>query len=207
MSGLMDYWQRWRRSRSQALANPAFACLWDEAPAGEYVSLDCEMSCLDPGQAEILSIAAIRIKGSRIIVSEHLKLLVKPAGQIDPASIAVHGLRHQDVQEGMAIEEALAALLHFIGPRPLVGYYLEFDLAVLNRLLKPMLGVALPNASIEVSGLFYDQMVTAHRPDVDLSLSHILQTLNLPDLPRHDPLNDALLAAMVFLKLHRQPAV
>lgn len=203
----MDYWQRWRRSRSQALANPAFACLWDEAPAGEYVSLDCEMSCLDPRQAEILSIAAIRIKGSRIIVSEHLKLLVKPAGQIDPASIAVHGLRHQDVQEGMAIEEALAALLHFIGPRPLVGYYLEFDLAVLNRLLKPMLGVALPNASIEVSGLFYDQMVTAHRPDVDLSLSHILQTLNLPDLPRHDPLNDALLAAMVFLKLRRQPVV
>ncbi|AMC35539.1 3'-5' exonuclease [Janthinobacterium sp. B9-8] len=195
------YWQRWRRSRSLALANQEFAYLWDVPPLDEYISLDCEMSCLDPRQAEILSIAAIRIKGSRIFLSEHLKLLVKPAGQIDPASIAVHGLRHQDVQEGMAIEDALAALLNFIGPRPLIGYYLEFDLAVLGRLLKPMLGVALPNASIEVSGLFYDHMVTAHRPDVDLSLSHILQTLNLPDLPRHDPLNDALLAAMIYLKL------
>ncbi|AZN37991.1 3'-5' exonuclease [Iodobacter ciconiae] len=202
-----SYWHRWRRSRSLALANPQFAYLWDEPCTDEYVSLDCEMSCLDPKQAEILSIAAIRIKGARIIVSEHLKLLVKPAGQIDPASIAVHGLRAQDVQNGMAIETALAELLHFIGPRPLVGYYLEFDLAVLNRLLKPLLGVALPNAAIEVSALFYDQMVTAHRPDVDLSLSHILQTLNLPDLPRHDPLNDALLAAMVFLKLRCQPSL
>jgi DNA polymerase III subunit epsilon len=201
MRGLIDYWQRWRKSRSLALANPQFAYLWDAPPTDEYISLDCEMSCLDPKQAEILSIAAIKIKGSRILLSEHLKLLVKPAGQIDPACIAVHGLRHQDVQAGMAIEEALITLLHFIGPRPLVGYYLEFDLAVLGRLLKPMLGVALPNASLEVSEIFYDQMVTAHHPDVDLSLSHILQTLNLPDLPRHDPLNDALLAAMVFLKL------
>jgi len=196
----MNWLQNWRRSRKlAALRDPQFAFLWDKPPAGEYVSLDCEMSCLDPKLAEIISIAAILIKDQRIFLSETWTVLVKPAGQIDPASIPVHGLRHQDVQGGIALSDALAQLLHFIGPRPIVGYYLEFDLAVINRSLK--LGVALPNAAIDISGLFYDRMVSAHRPDVDLSLSYILQTLDIPDLPRHNPVNDALLAAMVFLKL------
>lgn len=199
----MSWLKNWRRNRAKrALTDPRFTYLWDAPPPGEYISLDCEMTCLDPRQAEILSIAAILVKDNRILLSEKLLVLVKPSGQIDPASIPVHGLRAQDVQNGLEIREALARLLQFIGPRPLVGYYLEFDLAVINRMLKPWLGVALPNRAIEVSGLFYDRMVTAHRPDVDLTLDSILHTLDLPDLPRHDPVNDALLAAMVFLKLH-----
>jgi DNA polymerase-3 subunit epsilon len=47
-------------------------------------------------------------------------------------------------------------LMHFIGSRPLVGYYLEFDVAMVNRVLFPMLGMGLPQPKIEVSGLYYD---------------------------------------------------
>ena len=47
-------------------------------------------------------------------------------------------------------------LLDFIGSRPLVGYYLEFDVAMINREIWPMLGVRLPQPKIEVSAMYYD---------------------------------------------------
>jgi DNA polymerase-3 subunit epsilon len=197
------YWQQ-RRQRAK-LIHPEFDFLFDAEPEQQWVSLDCETSCLDPKNAEMISIAAVRICGAKIAVSEHLSLLIKPKGTLDPKSIPIHGLRAQDVAQGLAIEDALAQLLRFIGSRPLIGYYLEFDLAVINRQLKPWLGITLPNRAIDVSGLYYDRMVSAYNPEVDLRLETILRTLELPKLPRHDPLNDALMAAMIFQKLRKNP--
>ncbi|WP_410497416.1 3'-5' exonuclease [Chitinibacter sp. S2-10] len=197
------YWRK--RYLLSRLKLPHFAGLFADEPEQEWVSLDCETTSLDPKSAEIISIAAIRIRGARIELSQQLSLLIKPSGTLDPKSIPIHGLRHQDVAQGLPIADALTQLLNFIGSRPLVGYYLEFDLAVINRQLKPWLGIPLPNRSIEVSGLYYDRMVSAYRPDVDLRLDRILHTLQLPLLDRHNPLNDALMAAMIFKKLSNNP--
>lgn len=183
------------------LKDERFASLFDTPPIHEWISLDCETSSLNPQQAEILSIAAIPVEGNRICLSRALQLTVRPERPIEAASIPIHQLRQQDVAHGMDIRDAIEQLLTFIGAHPLVGYYLEFDLAVLNRQIRPMLGISLPNPAIDVSGLYYDRRVTAYRPEVDLSLDAILSDLGLPDLPRHDPLNDALIAAMIFLKL------
>ncbi|WP_043649121.1 3'-5' exonuclease [Chitinilyticum litopenaei] len=205
MSRLGDWLAGWQRQRWLArLREPRFAGLVATPPPGEYVSLDCEMSSLDPRTAEILSIAAVKVCGRRIALSGHLQLLVRPSGPIAASSIPIHGLRTQDVAGGLPLREALAQLLDFIGPRPVLGYYLEFDLAVIDRALRPWLGVSLPNRRIEVSALYYARMVHAYRPDVDLSLESMLATLALPQLPRHDPLNDAVLAALIFLKLQGQ---
>ncbi len=190
---------RWQARR--ALRDASYAFLLASPPANEWISIDCETSNLDPQRAEILSIAAVPVKGNRIYRSEALRLTLKPEGDLAPGSIPIHQLRVQDLANGLSVDQALPQLLEFIGPRPLLGYYLEFDLAVLNRQIEPRLGIRLPNQAIEVSGLYYDRKVTAYRPEVDLRLSSILQDLELPDLPRHDPLNDAVLAAMIFLKL------
>lgn len=194
--------QQLRRQRMRNnLKDERFACLFDPAPDKEWISLDCETSSLNPQQAEILSIAAIPVEGNRICLSHALELTVRPEHPIEAASIPIHQLRQQDVAHGLDIREAIEQLLSFIGAHPLIGYYLEFDMAVLNRQIRPLLGISLPNPAIDVSGLYYDRRVTAYRPDVDLSLDAILSDLELPDIPRHDPLNDALIAAMIFLKL------
>ncbi|QKJ65757.1 3'-5' exonuclease [Deefgea piscis] len=190
------YWQAKRRLR-----DPQFEFLFAKPPHNEWVSIDCETTSLNPKQAEILSIAAVIIRGNCILRSSSQQWLVKPSGAIDPKTIPIHGLRQQDVAQGLTLHEALSQLLHFIGSRPIVGYYLEFDLAVINRQLKPWLGITLPNQGIEVSSLYYDKKVSAYRPDVDLSLETILTELDIPTLPRHNPLNDAVIAALIFLKL------
>ena len=60
----------------------------------------------------------------------------------------------------------------------------------------------LPNRRIEVSALYYDRK-TKHLPgsNVDLRFQAIRADLDLPDLPEHDAFNDALLAAMMYLRL------
>jgi len=196
---MIHYLQKWLGQRQ--LRDARFDFLFAPAPSHEWVSIDCETSSLNPKQAEILSIAAVMIRGNTILKSTSRQWLVKPSGLIDPKTIPIHGLRQQDVNEGLTLHDALTELLLFIGSRPLVGYYLEFDLAVINRQLKPWLGINLPNQGIDVSGLYYDKKVSAYRPEVDLSLKSILTDLALPELPRHDPMNDALTAAMIFLKL------
>ena len=196
---LLKTWQR--QWALKTLGDPSYRFLFEPPPAHEWISLDCETSSLDPKTAEILSIAAVPIRGNRICHADALHLTLRPEHAIAPDSIVIHQLRQQDLADGLHVDEALPRLLHFIGSRPILGYYLEFDLAILNRLLRPRLGIRLPNPAIEVSGLYYDRKVSAYRPEVDLRLSSILQDLDLPDLPRHDPVNDAVLAAMIFLKL------
>ncbi|GLS05792.1 3'-5' exonuclease [Chitiniphilus shinanonensis] len=203
MRALFDTLRRdWHRRQ---LRDPDYAFLFDEEPPDEYVSLDCETTSLDPRRAELLAIAAVRVRGRRILSSERLVLPVQPEGDIDRAGIAIHAIRRQDAVGGLAARVALERLLRFIGPRPLIGYYLEFDLAVIDRLLRPWLGIGLPNRRIEVSSIYYDRHVSAYRPEVDLSLGAMLRGLQLPDLGRHDPVNDALMAAMIYLKLTQQP--
>ncbi|MBM5572841.1 MULTISPECIES: 3'-5' exonuclease [Deefgea] len=202
---MIRYLQQWLRQRQ--LRDARFDFLFAPVPSDEWVSIDCETSSLNPKQAEILSIAAVMIRGNTILKSTSRQWLVKPSGPIDPKTIPIHGLRQQDVNEGLTLHDALTELLLYIGSRPLVGYYLEFDLAVINRQLKPWLGINLPNQGIDVSGLYYDKKVSAYRPEVDLSLKSILTDLALPELPRHDPMNDALTAAMIFLKLSNQVSI
>ncbi len=196
LGGLRRRW--WRRR----LKDPAYAFLAEPDPEGELVSLDCETTSLEVASAELLSIAAIRIQGDRILTSAALDLLVRPVVRPSDAGVLIHRLRSADVAGGLSPAEAIERLLHFVGGRTLVGYYLEFDLGVINRYLRPKLGVGLPNPRIEVSALYYD-LKTRRLPGshVDLGFQAIRADLDLPDLPEHDAFNDALMAAMMYLRL------
>jgi len=198
---LATYW------RHQRLKDPAFAYLLEPIQSeDEVVCVDCETTDLNPRKAEILSIGAVRIRGNRILTSEKLELFIKPKGQINKESIKVHQLRYCDVANGMDLDTALRLFLEFTGSRPLVGYYLEFDVAMLNKYLKPWLGIGLCNKKIEVSGLFYDCQLKRHgsgiaQGHIDLRFDKILQDLDLPVLGKHDAFNDALMTAMMYVKL------
>ena len=196
--------QRWQKGQIK----PEFGFVFDDPPEDEYVSLDCETTGLNVRSDDIISIGAVRIKGNRIMSSERLELLVQPQGNVSAESIRVHRLREMDVADGLPVEEAMRQLIHFIGSRPLVGYYLEFDVAMINRTLKRTLGLTLPQEKIEVSRLYYDhvfQQLPPHKQqentEIDLRFATIMDALGLPTREAHDALNDAVMAALAFIKL------
>lgn len=190
------------------LGLPEYRFMFEPPPPNEWVSLDCETTGLNVRSDEIISIGAVRIVGNRIMTSERLELLVKPERGVSAESIRIHQLRERDVAQGLPAEEAVKQLMHFIGSRPLVGYFLEFDLAMLNRVIWPMLGQGLPQPAIEVSALYYDYRFRQlppyqqqANPDIDLRFATLMADLGLPVRHAHDALNDAVMAALAFIKL------
>jgi len=188
------------------LADEHFAFMYDDPPAEEWVALDCETTGLDVRHDQIVSIGAVRIVGNRLLTSQRLELLVRPERSLKVASMRVHRLRERDVAQGLEPRQAMRLLLDFIGSRPLVGYYLEFDIAMLNREIWRMLGVRLPQPKIEVSAMYYDykrRQMPAHALDqmIDLRFATIMSDLGLPLREAHDALNDAVMAGLAFVKL------
>ena len=115
----------------------------------------------------------------------------------------MHRLRQVDVAQGPLIWKALPSFLHFVGGRPLVGYYVDFDIAMLDKYILPFIEIELPNPRIEVSKLYYERKYGDAPPNtsIDLSFAAILRDLNIPRSPQHDAFNDALMTAMMYVAL------
>ena len=188
------------------LADPHFAFMYDAPLDGEWVTVDCETTGLDVRRDRIISIAAVRIVGNRLLTSQRLELLVRPERAMTAQNVRVHRLREQDVAHGIDAPQAMRRLMDFIGSRPLVGYYLEFDVAMLNREIWPLLGLRLPQPKIEVSAMYYDyrnRQLPAHLRGgtIDLRFATMMNALGLPLRAAHDALDDAVMAGLAFVKL------
>ena len=184
------------------LKDEQYRFLFEQAPVDEVVVFDTETTGLSPKKDEILSIGAVKIKGNKILMSEKFELFIKPSREINEKSIKIHQIRNVDLENGIDPHKAIVQFLHFIGSRPLVGYYLEFDIKMMNTYIKPWLGINLPNPQIEVSGLYHDKKIK-FIPDgvIDLRFDVMMNDLGLPIFGKHDALNDAVMTAMMYIKL------
>lgn len=199
----------WRLFYRASLADHSYKFLFRPGPEGEAVSLDCETTGLDPRVDDVLSVAAVRIKGDRILLSERFEATVRPEdARASSESIKVHRLRERDTEDAEPIHRVLPKLLRFIGGRPLVGYYIDFDVRMLDKYALWLLQTKLPNPQIEVSSLYYERKYGDAPPgtEIDLRFASILRDLGIPTLEQHDALNDAVMAAMIYLELRDRKA-
>lgn len=194
-----NFFKNWNRKK---LKDKRFDFLFEEPNAGEYVSLDCETTGLNPKKDEILSIGAVIIKDNKILMRNTFNIFLKPSKSINAESIKIHHIRPIDLENGIDPQVAIYNLLDFIGSRPLVGYYINFDYSIISKYTKKYIGIKLPNEMIEVSGMYYATIKrTSEHQFIDLKFDTILKNLDIPALGKHDALNDALMTAMMFLKL------
>jgi len=186
------------------LNNLKYSYLFDPCLENEYVSLDCETTGLNPNKDEILSIGAVIIKGNKILMRNTFNIFVKPTSKIASESIKIHQIRSIDLVNAVDSKVAITQLLDFIGSRTIIGYYIRFDLAIISKYTKQYIGVKLPNKSIEVSSLYYNSIKKTSPYDfIDLKFDTIIKELQIPELGKHDALNDAIMTAMIFLKLQK----
>ncbi len=191
-----SHWSAWRRR--------LYWWQHDPAEAEELVSLDMETTSLDPRKADILSIGAVLIRRGKLILGERLELLVEPPPSLDGESIRIHKLRRADLEGQLPLVEALRRVQEFVGERPLLGYYLSFDVAVLRRHLREQLGARLDNPRVEVSEIYHRKM-SRRFPDLhlDLRFDTLARNLEIPIEGRHTAIGDARTAALMFLRLRK----
>lgn len=193
------------------LKDESYGFLFDVQP-DVFVCFDCETTGLDRKNDRIITLSAIKIIGDEAQTSQSLNIVIKQDTNISAESIAIHQIRNVDVANSdyLYLDEAHAMrdFLEFIGGATLVGYYLEFDVAMVNRVIKPWLGIGLPNPQIEVSGMYHEHAMQKYKrsciePNIDLRFDTILQKLELPNFGQHDAFSDALMTALIFIKLKK----
>ena len=181
-----------------------FAHLFTPYQGDEVVAIDCETTGLDSRHAELVSIAAVPVKQGRVLSSQALDIKLQAPDSLEGSSIRIHRLRPVDLEEGESVVAALEQLLDVIGNRPLVGWCVDFDVAMINRYLRPLLGFDLPNATIELSSL-YQKKMRHWKPELepDLHFDAMADALQVPVMERHTARGDAVTAALMYLQLQR----
>lgn len=195
--------------QTKKLTRPELAYLFtpqtDEQKNSEWVVIDCEMTGLNPKKNHILSVACIHVnqstQGTNIDIGNGLNMVCQPPIMPTADSIVIHGLRPDDVQNGIGYDEMLANLLPFIGNRTIVGFCPQIDMAFLTPLVKAYIGVRLPNRVIDIRELYNRKTGNrtqgiAHQGQ---SLNSILNSYHVPMLDEHDAYNDAIMTAMAFV--------
>jgi DNA polymerase-3 subunit epsilon len=171
-----------------------------EAP--EVVSVDLETTSLDTRSAEILTIAAVPIRDRRIVLSERFEQVVCATAAVDREAVKYHRLRPVDVQHGAPPGAAARAFVEWLGGRPLLGYCIGFDCAMLERALGGAGRGGIDGPRFDLRELYRRRALRRNPDDApSQALDDILAALAVPKVARHTALGDATAVAMAFLGL------
>lgn len=168
----------------------------------EVVVLDCETSLFDKKKGELLSVAAVRVKGHKIFLAEAINITIDSNAKTDPDAVRVHYLRREDRLEGVTAAQAIEKVLDFIGNRPICGFYIAYDRAILNRYISQLHGFELPNKFLDVGDIYLDKKYKYH-PQVHqhITFEHLAKELDVPIIERHTALGDVITTALMYIKL------
>lgn len=190
------------------LKDQRFRPLFEPWSGGEIVSLDLETTSLDPKQAEILSIAAVPVDEHGVRLSERFVRSVRGSGDFGIASIRVHRILPGESAGGFELDQVVDEFLLWLGNRPLLGYFIAFDRAMLNRVVLSRHGFRLPNRSIELSQRYARSLPAREgHADHDLRLETIAGSVGIPLMGRHTALGDAVSVGLIYLALQARAGI
>ena len=174
-------------------------------PPGEWVSLDLETTGMDPSTDHILSLAAVPVREGRVMLSERFTRRIRPDRGFDIESIRHHHITPEEAAAGVTVTAAVREFLQWLGPRALLGYYLDFDLRMLAPHVRAICGFRLPNRRDDLA----DEIAAMQRriaPDAppNLDFAHIAAHLGVPVVGRHSALGDATTVAACWLVLRER---
>ncbi len=137
-----------------------------KADAGdEFVIVDVETTGTDPKMADLLEIAAVKVKKGKI--TDRWSTLVNPGRSI--LGNQMHGITDKDVAKAPSPAEAAAQAVKFIGDATIVGHSVGFDLAFLEA--------ALADGTRFEQGRYLDTLTIAREGYPDLE-NYKLETLS-----------------------------
>lgn len=168
----------------------------------ELVSLDLETSSLDPRSAEILSIAAVPVRGRQVMLSERFERIVCGSAAVDREAVKYHRLLPTDVEHGVPPRQAVTEFIAWLGERPLLGYCIGFDCMMLERAAQWAGGGLLEGRRFDIREIYRRRMLQRNPDDhPSQALDEILTALEVPPVGRHTAVGDATAVALAFLVL------
>lgn len=162
-----------------------------------FVVLDTETTGLDVKRDEVISIGAYKIRNLELNFSDFFHIYFRVNLEKAEESIKVHGITFEELHnKGVDTREGIQNFLEFIRGSILVGYFLEFDLEMIKKLLLRELNLRLLVYTLDVIDLY---------PKRDIQtlpkLEELLEEYEIPKTFFHNALEDAYMTSLLFLRL------
>ena len=170
-----------------------------------YAVVDTELTSLDARSNRLLSIGAIAMDGTKIRIAEQFYTVVNPGVHVPAASVLIHKLRPNDVEQGIAPEVALAELREFIEGRVVVGHFVHIDMKALRKELGDQ-QQELSNPAIDTAKVHrWILQNSPWREDLEqqmanINLAALARIYNLDFHEAHHALDDAFVTARLWQK-------
>jgi DNA polymerase-3 subunit epsilon/CBS domain-containing protein len=159
--------------------------------------IDTETTSIDPREARLVQIGAVGLLKGQIDEKDIFAELVNPQMSVPETSSRIHGLTTADVADAPTFSELLPRLESFLADRLLIGYAIDFDMAVLKREYALNRHRWIEPRTLDVRPLA--RAIGSIMPDY--SLDAIAAALNVRISGRHTAMGDARATAEIFLKL------
>jgi len=161
-----------------------------------YTAVDLETTSAVPATAEIVEIAAVRVRDGRVV--DRYSSLVKPKGPIPSDASATHGIYDADVAHAAPIAEVWPAFRAFCGDDVMVAHNgHHFDFPILKRTAKE-LGSSFELCLFDTLPLARDLFPTSRR------LGDLARQLGIPTGTSHRALDDTIALANLLPALEER---
>lgn len=157
-----------------------------------WTVIDCETSGLDIDRDRLISVGAVAVRDSRIVLDDRFEAFVRQEAPSPAGNILVHGIGGDAQCAGRPLAAVIAELGSYVADGVPVGFHAPFDAGILRRH-----GLKLRHGWIDLATLM--PSLFPEREARQSSLDHWLTQFAIELGQRHDALADALATAQLLL--------
>ncbi|WP_027137557.1 3'-5' exonuclease [Gaetbulibacter saemankumensis] len=166
-----------------------------------FVAFDTETTGFRIKDDRVLSIGAVSIIGKTINVNDSLELYLQQ-DVFRPETVEIHGLLKNDSIDKIQEFEAIKLFLDYIKDSVLIAHHANFDKNMINEMLIRHGLKPLKNKFIDTGVLYKKALhIIYQNNSKPYTLDFLCSELNVPTVDRHTATGDALITALVFLKI------
>ncbi|MBU2976675.1 3'-5' exonuclease [Alteromonas sp. C1M14] len=174
---------------------PALPAQWQDKAIKDVplLAVDLELTSLDVNNAKITSVGWVEGKNNSINLNQCFYSVTRAKGDFAQSPV-IHGITEGDVAYGIHIREVLNALRQYAKTHLWLCHNASLDLGILQRVFHQT-GIHCPDiVYLDTLQLAVYQLKKHHEvlPPNSATLSVCRQRLDLPAVPAHNALDDAM---------------
>ena len=185
-----------------------FTETWTDATPIErvrFVILDSETTGLNPRVDRLITIGAIAVRGSEILIEDSFDALLKVEHNTE--AVTVHGVTRDQSRNGVDEPVALERFLDYLRDGVIVGHHIGHDIETIDAALERHWGIRLQNRSLDTMDLTLhlerDGAFAGRPPIRQFTLDGLCAMFGVVPHDRHTASGDAFITAQIFRRLER----
>lgn len=166
-----------------------------------FIAFDTETTGFDKKLDRVLSIGAVSILNKTIQVNASFECYIKQ-DVFKAETVKIHGIMKNDAFKKIEELEAIKLFLDYIKNDILIAHHAIFDFNMVNQMLLRHGLEKLKNKFIDTGHLYKKSKHIIYQDNLKhYTLDQLCEELNVPKVDRHTASGDALITAIVFLKI------